>query len=154
MALWLRLRVPSAEGLDSIPGWGTRSHTLQLRVHMPQLKKKNPNAANKIFFTSQSNLHFKLKGNGDRLGYWNLLGAAFYNTQIALLSVPPLETPGLTWLWDSKCPKSGLGSQPGWPRIRAEGLTQRMGSESTERMNRTEPSLCHSSEGDFFFCLV
>ena len=40
MALWLRLRVPSAEGLDSIPGWGTRSHTLQLRVHMPQLKKK------------------------------------------------------------------------------------------------------------------
>ena len=35
---WLRLHTPNAGGLDSIPGQGTRSHILQLRVHRPQLK--------------------------------------------------------------------------------------------------------------------
>ena len=35
---WLRLRAPNAGGLGSIPGQGTRSHMLQLRVHMPQLR--------------------------------------------------------------------------------------------------------------------
>ena len=35
---WLRLDAPSAEGIGSIPGQGTRSHMLQLRVHMLQLK--------------------------------------------------------------------------------------------------------------------
>ena len=35
---WLRLRAPSAGGPGSIPGQGTRSHMLQLRVHMLQLK--------------------------------------------------------------------------------------------------------------------
>ena len=34
----LGLHVPNAEGPSSIPGQGTRSHMLQLRVHMPQLK--------------------------------------------------------------------------------------------------------------------
>ena len=33
---WLRLHVPSAAGPGSIPGQGTRSHTLQLRIWMPQ----------------------------------------------------------------------------------------------------------------------
>ena len=33
---WLRLRVPNAGGLGSIPGQGTRSH-------MPQLTLKQPN---------------------------------------------------------------------------------------------------------------
>ena len=28
---WLEVPAPSAGGLGSIPGWGTRSHTLQLR---------------------------------------------------------------------------------------------------------------------------
>ena len=37
---WLRLRTANAGGLGSIPGQGTRSHMLQLRVHMLQLKKK------------------------------------------------------------------------------------------------------------------
>ena len=36
---WLRLCAPNAGGLGSIPGQGTRSHMLQLRVHVPQLKK-------------------------------------------------------------------------------------------------------------------
>ena len=33
-----RLRAPKAGGPGLIPGQGTRSHMLQLRVHMPQLK--------------------------------------------------------------------------------------------------------------------
>ena len=35
---WLRLHTPNATGPGSFPGQGTRSHMLQLRVHMPQLK--------------------------------------------------------------------------------------------------------------------
>ena len=35
---WLRLHVPNAEAWGSITGQGTRSHVLQLRVYMPQLK--------------------------------------------------------------------------------------------------------------------
>ncbi|TEA37546.1 hypothetical protein DBR06_SOUSAS27610003, partial [Sousa chinensis] len=35
---WLKLRAPNAGGLGLIPGWGIRSHMLQLRVPMPQLK--------------------------------------------------------------------------------------------------------------------
>ena len=38
MVQWLRLCVPNAEGLGSIPGQGTRSHMTQLRVCMSQLK--------------------------------------------------------------------------------------------------------------------
>ena len=35
---WLRLLAPNAQGLGSIPGQGTRSHLLQLRVHLLRLK--------------------------------------------------------------------------------------------------------------------
>ncbi|TEA42215.1 hypothetical protein DBR06_SOUSAS6810144, partial [Sousa chinensis] len=38
VAQWVRLRAPSAGGPGSIPGQGTRSDMLQLRVHMPQLR--------------------------------------------------------------------------------------------------------------------
>ena len=38
MVQCLRLRAPKAEGLSLIPGQGTRSHMLQLRVCMAQLK--------------------------------------------------------------------------------------------------------------------
>ena len=38
MDKWLRLHAANVRGLGSIPGQGTRSHTLQLRVHVPQLK--------------------------------------------------------------------------------------------------------------------
>ena len=34
----LRFQAPRAEGLGFIPGQGTRSHMLQLRVRMPQLQ--------------------------------------------------------------------------------------------------------------------
>ena len=34
---WLRCQSPRAGGPGSIPGQGTRSHMLQLRVHVPQL---------------------------------------------------------------------------------------------------------------------
>ena len=36
MVQWLRLHVPKAGGLSSIPGQGTRSHMLQLRVRTLQ----------------------------------------------------------------------------------------------------------------------
>ena len=50
----LRLRTPDAEGLGLIPGQGTRSHMLQLRDCMPQLKKSQvpqlrPSTAQEIF---------------------------------------------------------------------------------------------------------
>ena len=48
---WLRLRAPNADSPGSIPGQGTRSHILQLRVHMPQLKISS--AAAKICYTPQ-----------------------------------------------------------------------------------------------------
>ena len=35
---WLRLHIPNAGGLGSIPGRGTRFHMLQLRVHVLQLQ--------------------------------------------------------------------------------------------------------------------
>ena len=35
---WLRLHAPNAGDLGLIPGQGTRSHVLQLGVHMLQLK--------------------------------------------------------------------------------------------------------------------
>ena len=38
MIQWLRLYTPNAGGLGKIPSQGTRSHMLQLRVRMPQLK--------------------------------------------------------------------------------------------------------------------
>ena len=47
MVQWLRLQAPNVGGLDSIPSQGTRSHMLQPRVHMPQLKI--PHATNKTW---------------------------------------------------------------------------------------------------------
>ena len=38
MVQWLRLRTPKAGSLGSIPGQRSRSHMLQQRVHIPQLK--------------------------------------------------------------------------------------------------------------------
>ena len=38
MVQWLRLRAPGAGGPGSIPGQGTRSHVLQLKIRMPQMK--------------------------------------------------------------------------------------------------------------------
>ena len=38
MVQWLRLHIPNARGLSSIPGKGTRSRKLQLRLHKLQLK--------------------------------------------------------------------------------------------------------------------
>ena len=35
---WLRPRVPNAGAPDSTPGQETRSHMLQLSIHMPKLK--------------------------------------------------------------------------------------------------------------------
>ena len=40
MVQWLRLRTSNTETLSLIPGQGTRSHMLEIRVCMLQLKKK------------------------------------------------------------------------------------------------------------------
>ena len=47
VVLQLRLQAPNAGALGSIPGLGARSHMLQPRVHMPQLKI--PHAATKTW---------------------------------------------------------------------------------------------------------
>ena len=39
---WLRLRTPNAQGPSSLPGQETRSHGMQLRVYMQQLKVPRP----------------------------------------------------------------------------------------------------------------
>ena len=54
---WLRLCAPNAGGLGSIPGRGTTSHMLQLRVWMLQLKI--PHMAAKILSipTSKTKVH-------------------------------------------------------------------------------------------------
>ena len=48
---WLRLHAPNVESPGSIPGQGTRSHIVQLRVHMLQLKILS--AATKICYMPQ-----------------------------------------------------------------------------------------------------
>ena len=60
---WLRLCTPNARGLDSIPGRGTRSHALQLRLCIPQLNI--PRAATKTCY-SQINKYYKEKRNNIR----------------------------------------------------------------------------------------
>ena len=45
VAQWPRLQTPNAGGPGLSPGWGTRSHMPQLRVHIPHLK--NPCIATK-----------------------------------------------------------------------------------------------------------
>ena len=48
---WLRLHVPNAGVLGSIPGQGTISHMLQLRVRMPQLRLQIPCASTKSWYS-------------------------------------------------------------------------------------------------------
>ena len=47
MVQWLRLWAPKAGGPSSIPGQETRSHMLQLRVHMPYLRPSTAKEINK-----------------------------------------------------------------------------------------------------------
>ena len=42
----LKFHAPNAGSLGSIPGQGTRSQTLQLRVHMLQLQTEHPACCN------------------------------------------------------------------------------------------------------------
>ena len=62
----LRLHTRNAGGLGWIPGWGTRSHTLQLRDHMLQLKEKEKilHTAMKIMLCSSRGIPFSLKNEG------------------------------------------------------------------------------------------
>ena len=53
---WLRLHTPNAGDQGSIPGQGTRSHMLQLRARMPQLK--TPQAATKTRHSQINNFFF------------------------------------------------------------------------------------------------
>ena len=55
---WIRLHDPKAGSWGSVPGQGTRSYILQLRVHMPQLKTLH--AATKTQH-SQMNIYWKEK---------------------------------------------------------------------------------------------
>ena len=44
MVQWLKLHAPNSGGLDLIPGQGIRSH-------MPKLKRKDPHATTKIWYS-------------------------------------------------------------------------------------------------------
>ena len=64
MVQWLRFHTPSAGGLCSIPGQGTRPHMPQLRVPMPQLKRahvtqKGPRAAAKTWHSQKNHVSLK-----------------------------------------------------------------------------------------------
>ena len=68
MVQWLRLCAPNAGGPGLIPGQGPRSHTRQVRVHMPQgrlsvlsatIKIKSLHGATKTQH-SQINKHTKI----------------------------------------------------------------------------------------------
>ena len=61
VAQWVRARVPSAGGLGSTPGQGTRSYMQQPRIHMPQLKVLHSTPKS---WHSQVNKYF-LKVDGD-----------------------------------------------------------------------------------------
>ena len=71
--LWLRLRAPSAARLGLIPGQGTRSDMLHLRVHTPQLKI--PRAATKI-----EDLSATTKSQHSQINYW------FFKADVVLFS--------------------------------------------------------------------
>ena len=58
---WLRLHAPNAGGLSSIPGQETRSHMLELRVHILQLRP------GLVKYISKNNLFFFFKEEGPPL---------------------------------------------------------------------------------------
>ena len=74
---WLRLHAANAGGLGSIPGQGTRSHMLQLRVHMPQLKI--PHTTTKTWHSQISNFFKKdnQQTSGQLLIYPELVAKAY-----------------------------------------------------------------------------
>ena len=57
MVQWLRLQAPSAEGLGSIPGQGTRSHMPQLRVCVQQFLKNDTRTFSLVFGPSMGFMH-------------------------------------------------------------------------------------------------
>ena len=62
---WLRLLSPSAGGLGSILGQGTRSYMPQLRLHMPKLKISH--VATK---TQYSQINRYIKKNKNKTGFY------------------------------------------------------------------------------------
>ena len=66
---WLRLWASSAGGLGSIPGQGARSHMLQLRVHMLQLKLPHvaTKAAKKEIVNWYLKIHLKIIHNSPKV---------------------------------------------------------------------------------------
>ena len=80
MVQWLRPCAPKAGGQGSMPGPGARSHLLQLRVQMPQLKCHILHAITKTQ-CSQINKYFLIKSK------------IFKNLKICLTVSPDLGTP-------------------------------------------------------------
>ena len=54
---WLTLHAPNAGGLGLIPGQGTRSNVLQLRVHTPQLRSRMLQRRSKIVQAATKTQH-------------------------------------------------------------------------------------------------
>ena len=59
MVLWLRLCASNTGGPGSIPGQGTISHILQLRVHMLQLRPRTAKYINNFFKYKNAIAFFK-----------------------------------------------------------------------------------------------
>ena len=83
---WLRCHPPNAGCLASIPGQGTRSHTLQLNVNLPQLRWKIPPPANKSRL-SQISKYLKIKDTNEQADE-EILGARSGKVQGTRASVP------------------------------------------------------------------
>ena len=87
VAQWLRLHTPNIGDPGSIPGQGTRSHVLQLGVHMPQ--RKILHAAMKISHDATKIWH------GQRNKYLKKIRKRF-NSGLALPGIHSF------WSWESK----------------------------------------------------
>ena len=103
MVLWLGLHVPGARGLGLIPGQGTRSHMLQLRLRMPQERFHvcvlSCFSCVQFFATPWTLAH--------QLPYpWNSPGK---NTGVGCHALPPEDLPN-------------PGIEPGSPALQADSL--------------------------------
>ena len=93
---WLRFHTPSAVGLCSTPGQGTRPHMPQLRVPMPQLKRshvtqKVPRAAAKTWHSQKKYISSKW-----RVSFWRFPSQGSLKMEERTSPSTPLSGKGVT----------------------------------------------------------
>ena len=92
MAQWLRLHAPNAGGLGSIPGWGTRPHMQQLRVHMWQIKILDTTIKTRLTHTHK-------RANQHRIFFWAFSPISLHNLRlkVSTATLPPVKKKS-SWL--------------------------------------------------------